>query len=80
MNTLQLFDTCQAYVFTRFLRSWTQDYEYKKQTEQNYLNGWAFAIVFIRAEHVSILFNIDLWLWAAGQKVFISEKIIDIQA
>ena len=69
MNRFQLFVIHESYVYVSGMylyilskRSWTQEFEWEKKTEQNYLYCLAFAIVFLRAKRVgAIVLHMQLW-------------------
>ena len=61
MNSIELCITHQGNVYVQFLRCLARYWECNKKIEQNYLDGSAFAIVFIRAKHTAPVQLCSLW-------------------
>ena len=81
---LALWYTSSKCLYIKFLRILTRDWECNKKFEENYLEGSAFAIVFLRVKHAGatvlhkqflthdISFKIDICLCTIQRKIFIS--------
>ena len=71
---IALWYTLNNFPYIKFLKSWTRGLECDKKIEKNYLDGLAFALVFLGAKHAGATvlhmqlwtldssFNVDLWL------------------